>query len=176
MATKAFKQEKIEKLKEQFSKATVAVVTEYRGLSVEDITNLRRALQKVNSDYTVVKNTLAKIALKDSNFVGMEDKLDGPTAIAFGFDDQVVPVKVLTKFCKDNKKEIPITAAMLDGKLLDAKDAVKLADLPSKEELYAKILGSINSPASGIANSVNAVLRQLVCVMDAVRKQKEANA
>ena len=106
----------------------------------------------------------------------MEDKLDGPTAIAFGFDDQVVPVKVLTKFCKDNKKEIPITAAMLDGKLLDAKDAVKLADIPSKEELYAKILGSINSPASGIANSVNAVLRQLVCVMDAVRKQKEANA
>ena len=176
MATRAFKQEKIEKLKEQFAKATVAVVTEYRGLNVEEITNLRRSLQKENSDYTVVKNTLAKIALKDTAFAGMEEKLDGPSAIAFGYGDQVAPVKILTKFIKDTKKEIPIIAAMLDGKLLDGKDAKKLADIPPKEELYAKMLGSINSPASGIANSISAIARQLVCAMEAVRKQKEQNA
>ena len=174
MATKAFKQEKIEKLKEQFSKATVAVVTEYRGLSVDEITQLRRALQKVNGDYTVAKNTLAKIALKDSSFAGMEEALDGPVAIAFGYEDQAVPVKVLSKFCKETKKDVPIMAAMIDGKLLNASDAKKLADIPSKEELYAKILGSINSPAAGIVNSVNGVMRQLVCAMEAVRKQKEA--
>ena len=173
MATKAFKQEKVEKLKEQFAKATVAVVTEYRGLSVEDITKLRRALQKENGDYTVVKNTLAKIALQGTQFEAMAETLQGPIAIAFGYADQAAPAKVLTKFCKDNKKDIPVNAAVLDGKLLSKEETKALANLPSKEELYAKMLGSINSPASGIANSISAVMRQLVYTMDAVRKQKE---
>ena len=173
MATKAFKQEKIEKLKEQFAKATVAIVTEYRGLNVEDITKLRRALQKENSDYTVVKNTLAKVALAGTQYEAMAETLTGPVAIAFGYGDQAVPVKVLTKFCKENKKDIPVMGAVLDGNLLSAKETKALADIPSKEELYAKMLGSINSPASGIANSINAVMRQLVYTMDAIRKQKE---
>ncbi len=173
MATKAFKQEKVEAIKEQFAKATVAVVTEYRGLSVEEITKLRRQLQKENSDYTVVKNTLAKIAIKDTQFESLAEKLTGPIAIAFGFGDQVAPAKVVSKFTKDNKKEDMIMGAVLDGKLLSAAEAKSLAELPSKEELYAKMLGCINSPASGIANSVNTVMRQLVYTMDAVRKQKE---
>jgi len=174
MATKAFKQDKIEQIKEQFAKATVALVTEYRGLSVEEITKLRRALQKENSDYTVVKNTLTKIAVKDTPFEALNDVLSGPVAIAFGFADQAAPAKIVSDFIKANKKEDLIMAAALDGKLLSKEDAKALATLPSKEELYAKMLGCINSPASGIANSINAVLRQLVGTMEAVRKQKEA--
>ena len=173
MSTKAFKQEKIEAMKENFAKAKVAVVTEYRGLTVEEITKLRRALQKENSDYMVTKNTLAKVAAKGTQFEVLEEVLKGPVAIAFGFADEVAPAKVLKKFIKEAKKG-QVIAAALDGKLLDAKETAVLADLPSKEELYAKMLGCINSPATGIAGAVNAVMSGLVRAMDQVAKQKSA--
>jgi len=173
MSTKAFKQEKIEAMKENFAKAKVAVVTEYRGLSVEEITRLRRALQKENSDYMVTKNTLAKVAAKGTDFEVLADVLKGPVAIAFGFADEVAPAKVLTKFIKEAKKG-QIIAAALDGKLLDAKETQVLANLPSKEELYAKMLGSINSPATGIVGSINAVMASLTRAIAAVRDQKAA--
>ena len=171
MSTKAFKQEKIEKMKENFAKAKVAVVTEYRGLTVEEITKLRRALQKENSDYMVTKNTLAKVASKDTPFEVIADSLKGPVAIAFGFKDEVAPAKILKKFIKEAKKG-EIIASVLDGKVLSAKETDVLANLPSKEELYAKMLGSINSPASGIVGAVNAVMSGLVRAMDQVAKQK----
>lgn len=171
MSTKAFKENKIESIKEKLGKAKVAIVTEYRGLSVEEITNLRRNLQKEDGDYTVTKNTLAKIAVKDTEFEVLTDALKGPIALAFGFKDQVSPAKTLAKFIKDTKKG-EIIAAALDGKLLTADEAKSLANMPSREELYAKMLGCINSPASGIANSTNAILTQLVRAMDAVREQK----
>ena len=173
MSTKAFKQEKIEAMKENFAKAKVAVVTEYRGLTVEEITKLRRALQKENSDYMVTKNTLAKVAAKGTQFEVLEEVLKGPVAIAFGFADEVAPAKVLKKFIKESKKG-QIVAAALDGKLLDAKETEKLASLPSKDELYAKMLGSINSPASGIVGSINAVMASLTRAVAAVRDQKSA--
>ena len=173
MSTKAFKQEKIEAMKENFAKAKVAVVTEYRGLTVEEITKLRRALQKENSDYMVTKNTLAKVAAKGTQFEVLGEVLKGPVAIAFGFADEVAPAKVLKKFIKETKKGQVIAAAM-DGKLLNAKETEVLADLPSKEELYAKMLGCINSPATGIAGAVNAVMSGLVRAMDQVAKQKSA--
>ena len=173
MSTKAFKQEKIEAMKENFAKAKVAVVTEYRGLTVEEITKLRRALQKENSDYMVTKNTLAKVAAKGTQFEVLEEVLKGPVAIAFGFADEVAPAKVLKKFIKEAKKG-QIIAAAIDGKLLNAKETEVLADLPSKEELYAKMLGCINSPATGIAGAVNAVMSGLVRAMDQVAKQKSA--
>ena len=173
MATKAFKSEKIDEIKSKAEKAQVAVLTEYKGYSVEEITNLRRALQKEGGDYMVTKNTLAKIAFKGTDFEVLSDSMTGPIAIAFGFNDQVSPAKAVSKFIKDTKKGV-ILGGALDGKLLDAKEVEALAKLPSKEELIAKILGSINSPASGIVGSVNAVMAQLTRAMAAVRDQKTA--
>ena len=173
MSTKAFKQDKIEKMKENFAKAKVAVVTEYRGLTVEEITNLRRALQKENSDYMVTKNTLAKIASKGTQFEVLAETLKGPVAIAFGFHDEVAPAKILTKFIKDVKKG-EIVAAALDGKLLNAKETQVLANLPSKEELYAKMLGSINSPATGIVGAVNDIMSRIDRAKDKIAKKKSA--
>lgn len=173
MATKAFKTSKIESIKEKLSKAQVAIVTEYRGLSVEEITDLRRKLQKEDGDYTVTKNTLAKIAVKGTEFEVLTDSLKGPIALAFGFKDQVSPAKTVSNFIKEFKKG-EIIAAALDGKLLSAVEAKALATLPSREELYAKMLGCINSPASGIANATNGVLTQLVRTMAAVRDAKTA--
>lgn len=173
MSTKAFKNDKVALIKEKIDKAQVAVVSEYTGLSVEEITKLRRELQKEVGDYMVTKNTLAKIAIKGTPYEVLAETLKGPIAIAFGFTDQVAPAKVLSKFIKDTKKGEIIAAAM-DGQLMSAEEAKALANLPSREELYAKMLGCINSPASGIANSVNAVMSSLVRAVAAVRDQKSA--
>ena len=173
MSTKAFKSDKITQIKEKVEKAQVAIVTEYQGMSVEDITKLRRALQKEDGDYMVTKNTLAKIAVKGTEYELLTDLLTGPIAIAFGYDDQVMPAKALAKFIKETEKG-KIVGAVLDGKLLSADEAKALAALPSKQEIYAKMLGCINSPASGIANSINAVMSQLTRTMAAVRDQKTA--
>ena len=173
MSTKAFKNDKVALIKEKIDKAQVAIVTEYKGLTVEEITNLRRAIQKDGGDYMVTKNTLAKIAIKGTPYEVLAEKLVGPIAIAFGFNDQVAPAKALSKFIKDTKKGEIIAAAM-DGQLMSAEEAKALANLPSREELYAKMLGCINSPASGIANSVNAVMASLTRAVAAVRDQKSA--
>lgn len=173
MATKAFKSNKIESIKEKLAKAKVAIVTEYKGLSVLEITKLRRNLQKEDGDYTVIKNTLAKVAVKGTEYEVLADSFKGPIALALGFKDQVSPAKVLANFIKEVKKG-EIIAAALDGKLLSANDAKALATLPSKEEIYAKMLGCINSPASGIANATNSVITQLVRTMAAVRDAKTA--
>ena len=173
MSTKAFKQDKVSQIRENIDKAQVAIVTEYKGYSVEEITNLRRALQKEGGDYMVTKNTLAKLAIKDTPYEVLTETLKGPIAIAFGFEDQVAPAKALSKFIKDTKKGEIIAAAM-DGKLLSANEAKALATIPSKEEIYAKMLGCINSPATGIAGCVNGVMSALVRAIDQVREQKSA--
>lgn len=175
MSTKAFKQEKIDAMKNNFEKAQVALITEYKGYTVEEITNLRRNLQKEGGDYMVTKNTLAKIASKGTAYEAIAELCKGPIAVAFGFDDQVSPAKVVSKFIKDTKKG-EILGAVLEGNLLSADEAKALAALPSKEELYAKMLGSINSPASGIVGSVNAVMASLTRAVAAVRDQKEKAA
>ena len=173
MSTKAFKSEKISQMKEKIEKAKVAIVTDYKGLSVEEITKLRRSIQKEDGDYMVTKNTLAKIAVKGTEYEVLTDALTGPVAIAFGFEDQVAPAKALAKFIKESKNG-EILAAAMDGKLLSAAEAKALASLPSKQEIYAKMLGCINSPASGIANSINAVMSSLTRAMAAGRDQKSA--
>ena len=173
MSTKAFKTDKIEAIKSKIEKAQVAVITEYKGLTVEEITDLRRSIQKDGGDYMVTKNTLTKIAVKGTPFEALAEKMTGPIALAFGFVDPVAPAKAVKTFIEKVKKG-EILGAVLDGKLLSVEETKALANLPSKEELYAKILGSINSPASGIANSLNAVMSQLTRTMAAVRDQKAA--
>lgn len=173
MATKAFKENKIESIKEKLSKAQVAIVTEYRGLSVEEITDLRRKLQKEGGDYMVTKNTLAKIAVKGTDYEALADVFKGPIALAFGFDDQVSPAKILSASIKESKKG-EIIAGGLDKKLLTAAEVKALANLPSREEIYAKMLGCVNSPATGIVNSMNAVITQLVRTLDAVKDKLPA--
>jgi large subunit ribosomal protein L10 len=173
MATKAFKNEKIQEIKESIEKSKVAIVTDYRGFTVSEITDLRRQLQKESAEYTVVKNTLAKIAIKDTQFEALESFLQGPNAIALGFGDQVAPAKVITQYIKKAKKG-QIIGGVIDGKALSPQDVQKLAELPSKEELIAKILGSINSPASGLVMAMSGVARSLVIAMEEVRKQKES--
>ena len=167
------KEAKVAEIKEKLEKSQSVILASYQGLTVEEITKLRRETQKLGGDYMVTKNTLAKIAVKGTEYEPLTEKLSGPIALAFGFEDPVSPAKAVAKFIKETKKAT-IVGAVLDGKLLTEAETKALAELPSKEELYAKLLGSINSPASGIANSINAVLSQLTRAMAAVRDQKAA--
>ena len=160
-------------IKSKIEQAQVAVLTEYKGYTVEEITKLRRAIQELGGDYMVTKNTLAKIAMKGTQYEVLADSMRGPIAIAFGFKDQVGPAKAIAKFIKDTKKGTILGGAM-DGKLLTVAEVEEISKLPSKEELIAKMLGSINSPASGIVGSINAVMSQLTRTMAAVRDTKVA--
>ena len=130
-------------------------------------------MQAQDADLTVTKNTLCKVAAKGTNFEAVSELMQGPTALAFGFGDEVSAAKVLSKFIKENKKG-EILGAVLDGKVLSADEAKKLTTIPSKEELYAKMLGSINSPASGLVFSINGVMSALTRAMAAVRDSKQA--
>lgn len=174
MATKAFKNSKVEEIKESISKAKVAIVSDYRGFTVAEITNLRRRLQKENSDYTVVKNTLAKIAIKDTPFEGLGEFLNGPSAIALGFGDEVAPAKVILQYLKEAKKTNEVKGGVLDGKVISASDVKAISNLPSKQELLAKIMGSLNAPAQGLVGVTNGVAGALVRAVEEVRKQKAA--
>lgn len=175
MANRAAKAAMIDKLREQIGNSTIAIATDYRGLTVEEITTLRRSLQENGAEYTVVKNTLAKLAIKDTAYEPMTELLKGPIALVLGAEDQVAPAKALSTFAKKSKK-LSIVGGVLDGKVLDEDQVKQLAELPSKEELIAKIMFCVNSPATGIASCVNAVLRNLTVCVDQIRKQKEEQA
>lgn len=172
MPTKQQKEASLEALKGAFSKASVALVADYRGLTVAEITDLRRRIQNVGGDFTVAKNTLVRLATQDDSWKAIAPYLAGPTALAIGFDDPVIIAKTLTDFAKEKRKvQIEIRGGVLQGNALDAKAVKALADLPSREQLLAKLMGSINSPATGVVMATAGVARKLVYALEARRKQ-----
>lgn len=158
---------------EKLKVAKAAFLADYRGLNVEQANALRRKLQSVGVEYRVVKNTLLRLAAKDTAVACLDDYLVGPTAIALVTADPVAPAKALVDFAKLNNV-FELKAGMLDGKLLAVGDIKALAELPSREELIAKMLGSMSAPASNFVGVLAAVPRALVCALAAIRDQKEA--
>ncbi|MBU6428815.1 MAG: 50S ribosomal protein L10 [Cyanobacteria bacterium REEB65] len=175
MPTKQQKSESLESLKQAFGKAQVALVADYRGLTVTEITDLRRRLQKVGADFTVAKNTLINLATKDHpDWQALAPHLQGPTGLAIGYDDPVSPAKVLSDFAKEKRKvTIQIRGGVLQGKSLSEAGVKALADLPSREQLLAKLMGSMNAPAQGIVMTTAGVARKLVYALEARRRQLE---
>lgn len=171
MGKLAQKQDTTEKLKSKLSLATVAVVADPRGLTVAELTQLRKELFVEEADFTVAKNTLTKHALKDTDQAVLGAYLKGPTALLIGRADQVTPVKILTEFLKKNKKENEIRGGFLDGKLLTAAEVDQLAKLPPIEELRGKLVSAINSPLSGIVAALSSPQRGLVNVLDQYTKR-----
>lgn len=165
----------VESLKSQFSSAIVTILADYKGLSVESITDLRGKLRERDASFKVVKNRLAKIAIKDSPIEELNEFFVGTTAIAVSETDPAGPAKVLIDFAKDNE-ELKIKAGFLDGKSLDSSAIKALAELPSKDELIAKMLGSLQAPATNLVSVLSQIPRQLVTVLSAIKDQKETNA
>jgi large subunit ribosomal protein L10 len=167
----AQKQGTVEQLKSELDKATIAIVADYRGLTVAELTELRRELFKQDAQFTVAKNTLTKHALKGTGMSVLNDALKGPTALLIGRADQVAPVKTLTTFLTKNKKPNEIRGGYLDGKLLSRAEVEQLAKLPPIEELRGKLVGAINSPLSGTVAALSSPQRGLVNVLDQYAKK-----
>ena len=156
---------------EQFNDSAGAVLTEYRGLTVKQLQDLRRSLGE-NANYAVVKNTLTKIAAKEAGVDGVDDLLAGPTAIAFINGDVVEAAKGLRDFAKANPLLV-IKGGVLDGKALSAAEITKLADLESREVLLAKLAGAMNASLSKAVYLFAAPLSQAARTVDALRAKVE---
>jgi large subunit ribosomal protein L10 len=167
----AQKKETVAQLKSELDKATIAVVADYRGLTVAELTLLRHELYKEQAQFAVAKNTLTKHALQDSDKAVLGPALKGPTALLIGRADQVAPVKIYVDFLKKHKKENVIRGGFLDGKLLSPAEVDQLAKLPPLEELRGKLVGAINSPLAGIVAAISSPQRGLVNVLDQYAKK-----
>lgn len=167
----------VKDLKEQLTTSKGVVITSYRGLTVANDTKLRRALREAGVHYHVVKNTMMRIAAKDAGLDELAEHLEGTTAMAYA-DDAVAPAKVICDFIKKNKLDetgiLSVKVGLVEGKVIDEKEVKALASLPSREELIAKMLGSMNAPITNTVGVLSAVIRSAVYVLDAVRAKKES--
>ncbi|MBI4303524.1 MAG: 50S ribosomal protein L10 [Chloroflexi bacterium] len=163
----------VSKLQEIFARSTVGILTDYRGLTMAEMTALRRKLQAAGGDYKVVKNTLARLAATNTNKEALGKSLEGPVAIAFGFSDIVAPSQVLTGYIEDTKANIKIKGGFLGDRLLTPQEAVALATIPPREVLIAQMLGQMKSPISHLVGCLTAPMRGLVGVLQARSKQLE---
>lgn len=164
----------VAELAEKLASAKAAFVADYRGLKVEQVNDLRGKLRAAGvNEYRVVKNTLLKIAIKGTDAECLNDLLAGPTAIAIVQDDPVAPAKALSEYAKGNDK-FELKGGMLEGKSLGLEEIKALADLPSREVLLAKMLGSLNAPATNFVGVLAAIPRSLVQVLAAIKDQKAA--
>jgi large subunit ribosomal protein L10 len=163
----------VDDLSSNINSTNGVVLTEYQGLTVAELDELRAKLRPLKCEYKVVKNTLNRLALKKSGVEGLEEFLKGPTAVAIEKGDPVSVSKVLIDFSKDHAK-LKLKAGLLGGKIITPADIKVLASLPSREALIVKLLWTLNGPITSLVRVLNAVPASMVYVLDAVRKQKEA--
>ncbi|MEZ4868909.1 MAG: 50S ribosomal protein L10 [Caldilineaceae bacterium] len=174
--TRQKKEELVAQYEERIRASSALVFTNYKGVTVAQLRSLRDKLKETNTTYTVVKNTLFGIALQQAGLVSPEELLNGSNAIAFVGEDIGKGVTALKDWIKD-AKIIEIRGAMLESATLGATQAEALSDLPTKEQTLAKILGTINAPASSLVRMINGPGASLARVLNAyVEKQKEAEA
>ena len=164
---------KVAELTEAFSTSAAAVLTEYRGLTVKDLRNLRRSLGE-DATYAVAKNTLTTIAAKEAGIEGIEESLNGPTAIAFVTGDIAAATKGLRDFAKANPS-LAIKGGVLEGKFLDANAVLKLADLESREVLLAKMAGALQANLAKAAYLLAAPLSQGARALGALQTAAQAD-
>ena len=174
------KQAVVAEIKGWLTEAKSVVISSYKGLNVATDTQMRRELREAGVQYKVVKNTMLRIAAKELGIEGLETHLEGTTAIVFSTTDAVAPAKILVDFMKKNKLEdagiLTIKAGILDKKVLSDAEVKALAALPSREELIAKLLGSMNAPLSNTVGLLSAIIRNAVGVIDALREKREKEA
>ena len=161
----------VEAIATRIQGAQSMILADYTGLTVAQMTIFRQTCREKSVECRVVKNRLARIAADNSGMEVMKDHLNGPTAIMFGMESQVDPAKIVVDFAKENEA-MEIKGGFLDGNYLDKNQIVALSAVPTKDELIAKMMGSINSPLTGIAGTLNGVVAALARAIDAVAKQK----
>lgn len=171
--TKDQKKEILENLTEKIKRAKSIIFASFNRLGVKENEELRKRLKDEKGEYYVVKKTLLDLAFKESQIKDLHVKdFDGQIAAIFGFGDEVMPAKIVDQFKKDHKEKIEFVGGILENKFMSIAEVQTLAKLPSKQGLFAKIVGSINAPISGLVNSLAGNLRNLVYVLKAVENKK----
>ncbi|MCC7363252.1 MAG: 50S ribosomal protein L10 [Dehalococcoidia bacterium] len=158
---------------DRMQRASIAISADYRGLTVAQITELRRALRPADCEVKVVKNTLAGMAAKDAGRPEMSDIVQGPTALAIGFGDPIAPVKLLTEHLRAKRLTIDIHGGWLEGKVLSRAEVESLATMPSKEQLIADVVGKLQSPLYNFAGLLQASMRNFAGLVEARASQLE---
>jgi large subunit ribosomal protein L10 len=163
----------VQDLSERFSKAAVVIVTDYKGLDVAAINDLRRRLRKEEIEYQVVKNSLMVRASQETDVALIKETFKGPSAVAMSYSDPIAPAKVLTEFAKDHDV-FAIKVGVMDGKILELNQIKALAALPSREILLGTLVSVLNNVPTGFVRTIAEIPRSLLNVLQAVKDQKEA--
>jgi large subunit ribosomal protein L10 len=169
------KKQFVAELHQRFEKSKVVILTDYKGLDVATMTELRRRLREADVEYQVIKNTMLKRASEGTGVEKIKDEFFGTSAIALSYNDPVAPAKVLTEFAKKNEK-LNIRVGVLHGKVLDIAAIKSLANLPSREQLLAQVLSAMIAVPTSLVTALSDVPRRMVNVLQAIKKQKEQPA
>lgn len=171
---KELKVKSVKDIKEKFDKSTVIILTDYKGLTMKQLSKLRKQLRPLDAEYRVLKNTLISRAIKEKAYDGIDPLLSGSTAILFGYKDQVLPAKALSTFIKENEARPGIKGGLLEGKMIDTKTVNALAKLPSREVLLAKVLGGMQAPITNFVVDCKGIINKFVIALNAIKEKKEA--
>jgi large subunit ribosomal protein L10 len=173
-ARKEQKAEQVDLLSEKLKKAKVAVLTDYRGLTVSQMQELRGKLRTGDVEYRVVKNTLARRAASAAGVPALEEELEGPVGIAFGYDDLSSPAKLINEWVRATRLKLDIKGGLVEGRVFSPDQVKQLADLPSREVLIAQLMGTLQSPVGQLVGIMQTPLQQLLGVLNAYKKKLEA--
>lgn len=167
------KKQIVAELVESLKNAQAGVLFDYQGITVEQDTKLRRDLRAAGVDYHVVKNTLLRFAAKEAGLEDLDPILHGPTSLAVSATDAVAPAKILSKFVKGNDS-VSIKAGFVEGKVIGTDEIKALAELPSREELIAKLMGGLKAPIYGVVNILHGNIRAMAIALNAYAEKKAA--
>jgi len=173
-ARKEQKAEQVEVLTDKLRKAKVALLTDYRGLTVTQLQELRGRLRTGDVEYRVVKNTLARRAAEAAGVPALQSELEGPIAIAFGYDDLSMPSKLINEFVRSTRLKLDVKGGLVEGRVFTPDQVKQLADLPSRETLIAQLMGTLQSPVGQLVGIMQTPVQQLVGVLDAYKTKLEA--
>ncbi|HXN06934.1 MAG TPA: 50S ribosomal protein L10 [Nitrospiria bacterium] len=158
----------------RFKRAKVVILSEYSGLKVEDLRQLRMNVRKTNGEFKVMKNTLVEKAVEDSEFKPIQSYLRGPVGVVFGYDDPVGPIKAVKEFA-EKQKVFKMKAGMMEGRLLSISDIAAVATLPPKQVMIGQLLSRMQSPIYGFVGTLSGIIRKFAYVLQAVKEQKESS-
>jgi len=163
----------IDSLQQVFSRCSIGIMTDYRGLSANEMTGLRRKLRELGIEYKVVKNTLARFAAERAGKEELVSFFEGPVAIAFGYGDITEPARALANYIQTSKASMGITGGFLPDRLLTSEDVATLSTLPSREILLARVVGGVQSPISALVSHLTAPMRGIIGMLQARIQQME---
>ena len=173
-ARKEQKAEQVELLSEKLKRAKVAVLTDYRGLTVSQIQDLRGKLRGGDVEYRVVKNTLARRAAEAAGVPALEKELEGPVAIAFGYEDLSLPSRLIAEFVRTTRLKLDVKGGLVEGRVFSPDQVRQLAELPSRETLLSQLAGTIQSPIAQLAGALQMPLSMLAGALESYQKKLEA--